>query len=245
MKKTLLEIVQSILSDMDSEDVNSIADSVEALQIASVVEDTYYNMISSKFIPEHRELIKLEALSDSEYPTYFRYPQSVKVLEKIYYSTGPVGNLKYREITYAEPLDFLNTLSSTKNDDNRAVLDKNSNTTLYIGTNKDPSCYTSFDDEHIVMDSLDITVDDTLQESKSRAYGTVYPTFDHTDDFKPDLDDTLLPFLLAEAKSTCFSLFKSGSDPKIEQAARRQKNFVQNDMFKTKKENKTTSYGRR
>lgn len=245
MKKTLLEIVKSILSDMDSEDVNSIADSVEALQVASVVEDTFYNMVATKFIPEHRELIKLEALSDSEYPTYFRYPSNVKDLEKVYYSVGPVGDLKYREIKYAEPLDFLNSLSGSDNDNNRAVLDKNSGTTLYIGTNKDPSCYTSFDDEHIIMDSLDVTMDDTLQESKSRAYGTVYPTFSHEDNFEPDLDETLLPFLLAEAKSTCFSLYKAGSDPKIEQAARRQKSAVQNDMFKTKQENKRTNYGRR
>jgi hypothetical protein len=32
MKRTLLQIVQNILSDMDSEDVNSISDSVEAEQ---------------------------------------------------------------------------------------------------------------------------------------------------------------------------------------------------------------------
>ena len=40
MKTTLLQIVQSILSDMDSEEVNSISDTTEAQQIASVVEDT-------------------------------------------------------------------------------------------------------------------------------------------------------------------------------------------------------------
>jgi len=34
MKTTLLEIVQSILSDMDSENVNTISDSVEAQQVA-------------------------------------------------------------------------------------------------------------------------------------------------------------------------------------------------------------------
>ena len=52
---------------------------------------------------------------------------------------------------------------------------------------------------------------------------TSIPTFTIDDDFQPDLDDTMLPYLLAEAKSTCFSLFKSGSDPKIEQSARRLK----------------------
>ena len=43
MKRTLLEMVQSILSDMDSEDVNAVSDTLEAQQVASVIEDTYYN----------------------------------------------------------------------------------------------------------------------------------------------------------------------------------------------------------
>ena len=46
MKSTLLQVVQSILSDMDSEDVNTISDTIEAQQVASVVEDTYFNIMS-------------------------------------------------------------------------------------------------------------------------------------------------------------------------------------------------------
>ena len=59
MKSNLLQIVQSILSDMDSEDVNTISDTVEAQQVASVVEDTYFNIIAARDIPEHNKLIPL------------------------------------------------------------------------------------------------------------------------------------------------------------------------------------------
>jgi len=62
MKRTLLQIVQNILSDMDSEDVNTIGDTIESQQIASVVRDVYYNMVSTRMIPEHQELIKLVSL---------------------------------------------------------------------------------------------------------------------------------------------------------------------------------------
>jgi hypothetical protein len=54
----------------------------------------------------------------------------------------------------------------------------------------------------------------------------------------------MFPYLLAESKSVCFSLFKSGSDPKVEQAARRLKSYVQNDQYKTKRANKRPHYGR-
>jgi hypothetical protein len=40
-------------------------------------------------------------------------------------------------------------------------------------------------------------------------------------------------------------LFKNGVDQKIEQAARRQKSYVQNDMHRLKQANKRPTYGRR
>jgi len=56
MKKALLEIVKDILSSMDSEDVNSISDSVEALQVAKIVEETFYDIIATRNVPEHSSL---------------------------------------------------------------------------------------------------------------------------------------------------------------------------------------------
>jgi len=52
-----------------------------------------------------------------------------------------------------------------------------------------------------------------------------------------------MPLLLAEAKSTSMSLFKGGSDPKIEQAARRLKSYVQNDQYKSRQGTRN-NYGR-
>lgn len=45
-KLTLLDIVQDILSDMDSDTVNSITDSVESLQIAQIVKTTFFEIIT-------------------------------------------------------------------------------------------------------------------------------------------------------------------------------------------------------
>lgn len=242
MKQNLISIVQSILSDMDSENVNTINDSVEAQQIARVVKDTYYNLIATRDIPEHEELIKLTAASDNEFPTHFRYPDNCKEIVKVWY-TGSDGF--YHEVNYIQPLDFLSLTDKTNDEETITVLDKNAGTTLRIRTDKTPDFYTAFDDEWIVMNSFDRVEDATLQESKVRAYGTVYPTFEMTDFYVPDLDNTMFPYLIAEAKSTAMSLFKGGSDPKIEQSARRQKSYMQNDMYKTKQANKRNNYGRR
>ncbi len=45
MKYTLLEIVQEILSDMDSDEVNSIDDTTESEQVATIVKSTYLSMM--------------------------------------------------------------------------------------------------------------------------------------------------------------------------------------------------------
>ena len=243
MKRTLLQIVQNILSDMDSEDVNSISDSIEAEQIASVVRDVYYNMVSTRMIPEHQELVKLVSLSNSARPTHFQVPDSVKRIDFIRYNVSTDSDIEFREIQYIEPLLFLTLHQDGANID--TVYDVNGNTPLLIRNDQMPTYYTSFDDLHIVMDSYKSDTDQILAENKTQALGHKIPTFTISDNFTPDLDEVLFPYLIAESKSTCFSLFKSGVDQKIEQAARRQKSYMQSDMYRVKKENKRPYYGRR
>jgi hypothetical protein len=233
MKKTLLQLTQSILSDMDSENVNSISDSVEAQQVASVIQDTYYNIVAARAIPEHDRLVRLTALADNTKPTHFLYPTELKEIRLFEYNG--------REVHWKDPVKFLNDMS----EDGVEVLDPLSGAKLYIKDDKNPRYYTSFDDQYIICDSYDSSVDSTLQTSKTRCWGTVTPTFSITDAFVPDIDEVLFPYLLAEAKSACFSLFKAGSDPKVEQAARRLKSYVQNDQYKTRKANVRNFYGRR
>jgi hypothetical protein len=249
MKRTLLDMVQSILSDMDGEDVNSITDSIEAQQIASVIEDTYYNIISVNDKPEYWELYNLVSLSDSSRPTHFRYSSEdvdeIKSLRLLRYDISETsGVIKYKEIPYCEPIDFIERMPYNSSNTVR-VYDKNAATSLFIRNDTMPSRYTSFDDEHIVVDSYKATVESTLQASKTQAFVFKIPSFTISDTFVPDMEDHKRPYLLAEAKSTCMSLWRDGSDPKIEQAARRMKNFIQNDERKTQTPPKRPMYGRR
>lgn len=240
MRTTLLDIVQSILSDMDSEDVNSISDTVEAQQIANVVEDTYYNLIAAREIPEHNKLLSLTSLADNDRPTHFKYPTATKHIERVQYNAGSDLDPQWRTVDFVDPVIFLDRM----NENGLRVETLDGNLPIYVGTTTAPTYYTSFDDENMIFNSYDSSVESTLQTSKTRCFGSTYPTFTQDDNFTPDLDNTLLPLLLAEAKSTCFSIFKGGSDPKIEQAARRLKSYVQNDQYKTKRANKRNNYGR-
>jgi hypothetical protein len=249
MKMTLLTMVQNILSDMDSEEINSISDSNEAEQIAKVIENTYFNLISTRVIPEHAQAIKMVSYSSSARPTHFSFPNRVKNIEFLDYNVSEaVGGVEYKRLTYLEPDEFFG-LSDNRNSLAANVVQVNdvqADSILLIRNDVMPEYYTSFDDENVVLDSYKASVDSTLTSAKTRAYGTKYPTFDaFSDSFIPDIDDVMFPYLLAEAKSTAMSLFKSGADPKIEQSARRQKVYVQNDMHKVNKGRPKNNYGRR
>ena len=61
MQKTLLQIVQSILDEMDADNVNSIGDTIESIQVASIVRDCYEELLSNRNWPHMKQLIQLEA----------------------------------------------------------------------------------------------------------------------------------------------------------------------------------------
>ena len=242
-------MVQNILSDMDSEEVNSITDSNEAEQIAKVVENTYFSLIASRVIPEHAQIIKLTSFSSSARPTHFSFPSRVKNIEFLDYNVSKsVGGVEYERLTYLEPDQFF-ALSDGRDSlasNVKQVADVEADSTLLIRNDVMPKYYTSFDDENVVLDAYMSTVDSILTSAKTRAYGTKYPTFNVSSDvFTPDIDDVMFPYFLAEAKSTAMSLFKTGTDPKVEQVARRQKVYVQNDKYKVNRGRPHNNYGRR
>lgn len=240
MKKSLLEIVREILSDMDSDDVGSISDTVEAQQVASIVERTFWNFLTTRDIPEHTQLLKFTAASDSNFPTHFRYPDNIRRVEQAWYKNSD-GD--YRKVNYVAPLEFLMRTDGIESD-YVEVTDKSGGTTLKIRTNAQPYFWTSFDDDWIVFNAYESTVDTTLQASKVRVFGTLYPVFEKTDTHTMDIDETVFPYLIAEAKSASMSLLKGSVDPKVEQAAKRQKNHIQNDMYKVTQPTKWSNYGR-
>lgn len=242
MKMTLLEMVQSILSDMDAEEVNSIGDTTEATQVASIIKDTYYNTVANRTIPEHRQMSKLVALSDNRKPTHFKYADLTKV-ERVWYDKSDTNEFRYEEIKWLDPIDFVEHIDNVSGN-YKLVDDAKAGTKLRIRTDAMPSVYTSFDDEFIVMDAYDSAIDSTLQESKTRAYGTVVKDFVMNDNFVAHVDAHIFPYLLAEAKSTAMSLLMGGPDPKVDQAARRQKSYLQNDKYNTLRTRRMSHYGR-
>jgi hypothetical protein len=248
-KYTLLEIVQKVLGSMDSDEVNSIADTVESMQVADIVEDVFYNLVTNNDIPEHEGLAQLEGLADGDLPNYLRLPDRITNILSVRYdkSDTPTETVEYRAVKYVSPDTFVRRMSAMDgSEDNVRVVTDPSGISLMVITDKHPDYWTSFDDEYMVFDSLDTSIDTTLQQSKTVVIAKRLPEFTKSDSFTPDIDDHLFPLLINECKSWAHAELKQTAHPKAEQQARRQRVFSQADRHRMDEASSSgPNYGRR
>ena len=245
---SLLEMVQDILSDMDSDEVNSINDSIEALQVAGIIKSTYFNIIDGRDWPHLYNLFQLTASGTTARPTHMRLPSNVIDLKWVKYDCKVYGETRDRvkKITYKTPEEFqiiLEARDSTAT--NVLEVSDPSGISMNIMTDKAPQYYTSFDNEYIIFDSYDIAVDSTLQTSKTSCWGKVYPTWTVSDTFVPDLPANSFSYLLNEAKSTCSLRLKQTADQKAEQHSVTQRRRMSQEAWRVAGGITFLNYGRK
>ncbi len=247
-KMALLEIVQEILSDMNSDNVNSISDTIEAQQVAIICRRTFENLYNDRIWPRNGQLFQLEALSDNARPTHMKFQEDVSEVLWVKYDTRTAISdpIKYTDITYKSPEDFLAFVmqrDATK-DFAETVIDIHG-VPLIIHNNHAPTYYTSFDDEHLVFDSYDSTMDSTLQASKSQVFGYREPVWEMEDTFVPDIPSKAFPYFINEAKSICFLKIKEVFSQKDEQHSNRQKSWLSRRKRTVKNGVRYPDYGRK
>ena len=228
-KRDLIDMVQEILSDIDSDEVESIDDTVEAEQIVSILKSTYYAMMNNRDWPHLRRSIQISSLGDVAKPTHMKIQDGVKELCFLKYNKQKSGATKkdYGDITFLQPDHFLHKTNQedSSSADVLTVTDTGG-IELLVRTNRAPSYATSFDDEYVVFDSYDSAVDSTMQESKIQAVAYVIPAWSSADDFIPDLPENAFPALVEEAKSKAALRLAQKPDEKAEQEAGRQNRWL-------------------
>lgn len=246
-KMSLLEIVSDILNDLDSDEVNSLNDTIEAQQVAQIVKTCFFEMIANRNWPHLKKLVQLEAAGDITKPNYLKLPVGTKELSLFKYDSFRATLLKTNllEIKYKEPDAFLRLISGRDStlSQVQTVVDF-SGSKLLIINNKPPEYWTSFDDEYLITDSYDIAVDSTLQKSKTQALAYIDPVWVHSDVAIPDLPSEAFPALLEEAKSTAFLALKQMANQKAEQKAGRQQRWLARKAWATHGGIQYENYGR-
>lgn len=230
MKYSVLDMVQLILEAADSDEVNSIGDTQESRAVANILKQVYDDIVSRADLPVQKLLFNLDPSTDPTKPVLMFKPQTISTIEWLKYDCrrDTPNDPAFMDICFLPLWDFLNlTYGFRASDDDVGTMQLTSGTTsltFFHRSNKMPQYWTTYDDNSVIFDSYDITVDTTLQASKTVVFGEMSTTWLNEDTFIPHLQDNQFSLLLNEAKSLYWTEKKQGPHPKAEQMAH--KNWV-------------------
>lgn len=227
MRYTLLELTQAVLSSMDSDEINSITDTVESQQVVEVIKTVYDDIISRSDLNSNNTLFNLTASTDPTKPIMMFKPDGIENIKWLKYNVmkdvdpAPV----WADMIYLNIENFIQYIHQYGQDEpfvatfNHVI--GTSNITFVYRTDTAPRYWTSFDDNTIFFDAYDSTVDSTLQSSKTISFGSKETDFQKLDSFVPSLQPQQFALLLNESKSLAWSELKQTTHQKAEQSARR------------------------
>ena len=229
MKYTNLQMVQIIASSMDSDEVGSVNDTAESLQILNCIRTCYYDMVNQAHLPEDKNLFNLNETSAAT-PVLMSVPDAFASVEWIKYdiqNPNTTDSHNFKEIRPLSLEDFLNDmydLNSTEPSVSTFSLPINTSTVpFYFRNDKMPDYYTTIDDTQIVFDSYQSSVEPFLDTAKTIAKGRLIQTYLMTDQFIPPMDEDQFQLLLQMSKSLAWAELKQTPNAYAERSARTQK----------------------
>lgn len=223
MKYTLLDIVQTILSSMDSDEINSIDDNAEATQVATIVRTVYYDILQRADLPEEYYLTSLTASGDDDKPTLMTLPEDVASIKWLKYNKESVDDpyMRYEDVVLLPLEDFLDRMYQLDESESYVGTFTHNDINFLYRDDSSPTYFTTLDDRTLIFDSFDSDVDTTLQSSKVLCRVKKNIPFTMSDSFTPDLDDPQFALLINEAKALAWAELKQTTHNIAERNSRR------------------------
>lgn len=259
-KLTLLDMTQNILSRLSSDEINSISDTTESLQVTNIIRNKYFDIVNRVKLPEHEQLVQLNPSLDITAPVLMYVPSGIADLKWIKYfnsdiSSGqpPPGYIYVTILPIEQFVDMVNTFNPTESNVDSFTFSDTSNNfpgnyTFYYKTDRQPTYCTIISNYYVIFDSFDTTLDSTLEASKSMAWGRIIPFWSNVDSFIPDLAEEQFQLLLNEATALAFYELKQQPHQLAMQEATRGWSNVQKNKAVTKRPtyfNELPNFGRR
>lgn len=219
-KLTVLQLVQKIMSRMDSDEVEAHDENIESLQVANILEDTHDELLARRSweFTKHQP----RQLDAGTHVVELSIPSDVKYIELVRYKNFDTGRLQ--EVRYVSPRVFLDRyqeMDTTQTNIEAVTL--NDGVSIGVYNDRVPTEWTSFDEENIIFNSYDATNEASgVTVGSSTTLVEYIPSWTMSDSFIPDLPDRMFPLLLNEALSVASLDIKQEANQKAEQNARRQ-----------------------
>lgn len=264
MAYTMLDTVTRVLSELNSDMVDSIEDTIEAKEIASIVRDVYqsvtteYSWLANENfinpITSDESIIELQP-NITHIKRVLIKPSTIcgdtvscqagRIQNPVYTKGGPVtANCNtdakgWKELTYLDKGDFMSIMSTTPYDDSNGI--PYAHYGVYTGTQANPTYYTVIYN-HLILDSICKEAYENFPLSDLRLLGQYTADIPLEDGAVINLNPQLFAYFLAECKSQAFFSIKQMPNTKIEQLAQRLRRQLVNSKSRQGRNNTKIKY---
>ena len=246
---TVLDMTQNILSEMDGDNVNTIDGTTESLQVANIIQQTFYSITDNR---DWAYQTKVKSLNDDAVdvltPTLVTIGNNIKEIKWLKYDTSDSGTPTggYKELHYLTPEEFiLKTSGRNLQNDNVVESVINEFATIRLVNNANPTYFTTLGENQIILDSWNSEDSTTIVSRKILTEMVVASDFELTDDFIPPIPTEAFSLLLNKAKATCFFALKQMNHPYADREALKQSRWLSRNNGVIGKGVKYPDYGRK
>jgi hypothetical protein len=139
---TLLQMVQNILSAMSSDEVNSIADTVESMQVATIIMNKYYDIVARGDLTLDCQLFQLNPSDNTASPVQMTMPAGSARIDWLqYYDTNPQDSLQtdqFGSFSHDLNLDIVSTIKWTTTSTSSVTIVNSGPVTFTVGSSTLP-----------------------------------------------------------------------------------------------------------
>jgi hypothetical protein len=222
---SLLQLVQKVLSSIDGDEVNSISDTTESLQVVHCAEVVYNDLITRADLPEQYDIFNLTASGNTSLPIVMYRPDGYETVDWIKYKKTVDTETIWtplKPILFDEFLSRQDGLNPSDDGVDTLTLTSNGSTMeIRYYNDRDPDWYTTFNDNTILFSSHNLSIDTTLQSVKTLCYGQRSDLFLSVDSFTPAFDSNVHQIWLHETKALVSAEVRQVPNNKAEAAARK------------------------
>lgn len=185
LPSTLLQVVQSVLSDYGNATVSDISTHPDARRCAQIAKEAFYYLHTTLEWRHVNVYSQLASAADSSKPTHLLFDgQDLASITRLKYNVADTGeDDQHRELTYMYPEDFVDMVQNRSSMDNVDEVTLGTGVSIYVQNDTSPMYWTALDDEYIILDSYDSTIESTVQGNKTTVEAKTVPQWQETDNF--------------------------------------------------------------
>lgn len=224
MKYTLLGIIQRVASEIKSDEITELDETIEAIDIRNEVQNTFDDLMSTwewEFLKHHPR--KLDAMSPAQ-KVKLAIPTDVKHIEKLMYNArnSVGGEPVFKNLTYLKPHEFHELVLKRQLGTNVEEVDVGDGVAIRVYNDQEPSYFTSYDEVTVVFDAYLKAVDASgIDPAKTAVIATLVLSAGSTGDWSPAVPEYIHNLWFQESVARCSSQIRGVENGRFERQARR------------------------